>query len=209
MFDQYLRDLKDRLLTPFSRALGPRVSPIAITWLALVAGLACAGAVLAHFTEAALGLWLVNRLLDGLDGTQARAHARESQFGAYLDIVFDFLVYAAIPLAIVVDGHTYELAVSGMLLLAAFYVNAASWMFLAAILEQRRDGAAARGEVTTVTMPPGIVAGAETVLFYSLFLLLPAYAPELFVVMALLVLLNVAFRLRWAWGYLHAPVSTV
>ena len=54
-------------------------------------------------------------------------------------------------------------------------------------------------------MPPAIVAGTETVVFYSLFLVFPSYAFELFATMALLVLLNVALRLRWAWGYLRAP----
>ncbi len=205
MFDHYLRTIKDRLLTPLASALGPGVSPAAITWLALVAGLASAGAVAVGRPGAALVLWLVNRTLDGLDGTQARAHGRESQFGAYLDVVLDFVVYAAIPLGIVVGTRTYEVAFSGMALLAAFYVNAASWIYLAALLEQRRDGAGARGEMTTVTMPPGLVAGTETVVFYSLFLAFPTYAPALFVAMAVLVLLTVGLRLRWAWGYLHAP----
>jgi phosphatidylglycerophosphate synthase len=198
VFDWYLRALKDRLLAPISRMLGPRVSPIAITWLALVVGLASAGAVFDGRLEAALVLWLLNRLLDGLDGTQARTHGRESQFGAYLDVVLDFVVYAAIPLAIVLNGRSYELALSGMLLLAAFYVNAASWIFLAAILEQRREGAAARHELTTVTMPPAIIAGTETVVFYSLFILFPSLVSGLFAAMALLVLFNVALRLRWA-----------
>ena len=58
------------------------------------------------------------------------------------------------------------------LLVASFYVNAASWMYLAALLEQRNDGAAARGETTAVTMPPGLIGGAETVAFYAAFLAL-------------------------------------
>ena len=48
----------------------------------------------------ALGLWLVNRLLDGLDGTLARRSGRQSERGAYADILADVIVYAAIPLGI-------------------------------------------------------------------------------------------------------------
>lgn len=198
MFDHHLRLLKDRLLTPVARALGPGLSPLVITWTASAVGLGSAAAVAAGRPHVALTLWLLNRLLDGLDGTHARVHGRVSHFGAYLDIVLDFVVYAAIPLGVVAADRTFGVALAGALLLGAFYVNAASWMFLAAVMEQRDEGARARGEATTVTMPPGLVAGTETVLFYTLFLLLPQYAATFFTVMALLVLVNVAMRLTWA-----------
>jgi phosphatidylglycerophosphate synthase len=204
MFDHYFRALKDRLLNPVARALGPHLHPNTITWTAFAAGIASACAVLADLLPLALGLWLVNRLLDGLDGTQARVHARESHFGAYLDVVLDFAVYAAIPAAIVVAGRTYDLALAGVLLLASFYVNAASWMYLAAVLEKRGDGATARGETTTITMPPGLVAGTETVVFYTLFFLLPSSQTLLFTTMAVLVLAGVAQRLYWATRHLRA-----
>ena len=204
MFDDFFRSLKDRLLNPLARALGPRLPPAAITWLAFVVGLSCAVAVLGGHLRAALALWLVNRLLDGLDGTHARVHARVSHLGAYLDVVLDFVVYAAVPVAFVVAERQYELALAGVFLLASFYVNAASWMYLSALLEARREGASSRGETTSATMPPGIVAGTETVVFYTLFFLMPSHKATLFTVMAILVLANVAVRLYWAHRRLRA-----
>lgn len=201
MFDHYLRALKDRLLTPVVHAIGPGVHPNAISLLALLSGLACAGAAGAGLYPLALLLWLLNRFLDGLDGAVARAHAQQSPFGAYLDIVLDFVVYAAIPAALALAAPTSAVADACILLLASFFINAASWMYLAALLEQRQAGAAARGELTTVTMPPGLIAGTETVAFYTLFLLLPGRLTILFTVMAGLVLLTVMLRLWWA--YLH------
>jgi phosphatidylglycerophosphate synthase len=198
MFDQLLRPLKDLLLGPVARALGPRVPPAAITGLAFAAGLSCAVAVLESHLRVALALWLVNRLLDGLDGMHARVHVRVSHFGAYLDVVLDFVVYAAIPVAFVVAEREYVLALAGVFLLASFYVNAASWMYLAALLEARLEGAAARGETTSTTMPPGIVGGTETIVFYVLFFLMPSRLAMLFTLMAALVLANVAVRLHWA-----------
>src|SRR5262245_28318899 len=143
MFDDYLRRMKDRWLTPVARALGPRVSPAAITVVAFLVGLGSATAVIGGMTRVALGLWLLNRVLDGLDGTHARVHGRASRFGAYLDIVLDFVVYAAIPMAIAWRHGTLTMALAALVLVATFYVNAASWMYLAALLEQRNDGAAA------------------------------------------------------------------
>ena len=198
MFDRYLRGIKDRWLAPLARMLGPGISPTTITWVAFGAGLGSAAAVLAGAMAWGLFLWIANRLLDGLDGTHARVHGRESQFGAYLDIVLDFVVYAAIPIAIAARQGTQAMAFAGLLLVASFYVNAASWMYLAAILEQRHEGAAARGEPTAVTMPPGLIGGAETVGFYVAFFLWPAYQAWLFQTMAALVFVNVVLRLNWA-----------
>lgn len=198
MFDRYFRTIKDLLLAPVARALGPHVSPTMITCVAFVAGLGCVTAILSGSARLALALWIGNRVLDGLDGTQARVHGRASQFGAYVDIVLDFVIYAAIPTAMAARHGTEAIAFAGMVLVASFYVNAASWMYLAALLEQRNAGAAARGESTTVTMPPGLIGGAETIGFYVAFFVWPAQQRVLFLTMAALVLLNVMIRLIWA-----------
>ncbi len=199
MFDHWLRMLKDRLFEPIAPALGRWVHPNLISLLALLVGLAAALLAAQGRQGPAFAAWVVNRTLDGLDGSVARAAGSQSDFGGYLDILLDFVVYAAVPVGVVL-GHPSPMAwPAGLFLLASFFVNAASWMYLAAILERRNLGAAATGERTTVTMPPGIVAGAETVVFYSLFLLVPAWAPALFWLMGSLVWLNVVLRLAWAW----------
>jgi phosphatidylglycerophosphate synthase len=198
MFDHWLRLLKDRLFAPVAPLLGRWLHPNLISLLALLAGLAAALLAARGRTGPAFAAWLINRTLDGLDGSVARAAGTQSDFGGYVDIMEDFVVYAAVPLG-VVAGHPSESAWrAGLFLLATFYVNAASWMYLAAILERRNQGVQATGERTAVTMPPAIVAGTETILFYSLFLLVPAWAPSLFWVMGSLLLGNVVLRLAWA-----------
>jgi phosphatidylglycerophosphate synthase len=203
MFDRYLRRLKDRWLAPLAGALGPHVPPDLVTVLALLVGLGSAYNAYAGGMRLALALWLVNRALDGLDGTLARLHQRESAFGAYLDIVLDFVVYAAIPAALVVRDPTPAIARAGIALLAAFYVNAASWMYLSAILEQRREGAAITGEDTKVTMPAGLIGGTETIAFYSAFFVWPPYQPALFYAMAILLTVTIGVRVAWARRHLR------
>ena len=51
-------------------------------------------------------------------------------------------------------------------------------------------------------MPEALIAGTETIVFYSLFLVLPNAAVPLFVTMALLVVLSAAQRLEWAARHL-------
>lgn len=201
MFDHFFRVLKDRWLEGLARALGTRVTPNTISVLACLVGLAAAWEAAHARRDVALLLWLLNRTLDGLDGTLARVTGQQSDFGGYLDIVLDFTVYTAIPI-----GAAYGVTGDGALaarealvwLLGSFFINAASWMYLSALLEKRAAGAAATGERTSVTMPPGLVAGFETILFFSLFLALPGRLAPLMWAMAGLVLLNVVQRLVWA-----------
>lgn len=202
MFDEPLRALKDRLLAPLARRVGAVVHPNVVTVLACLVGLLAAAAAADRRYGAALLLWLLNRLLDGLDGSVAREGGRASDVGGYLDILLDHVVYAAVPIGLALGAGTRGALVAALALVATFYVNAASWMYLSAVLERRGAGAAARGERTTVTMPPGLVAGTETLLLYALFLLLPTHLPALFSLMAALVLVTVAQRLAWAARHL-------
>ena len=88
------------------------------------------------------------------------------------------------------------------LLLGVYYVNAASWMYLSSILEKRGNGKAATREMTSVTMPTGIVEGTETVIAYFLFLLFPDYLFILFSLFSFLVILTIIQRFVWAKGVL-------
>ncbi|HXG72196.1 MAG TPA: CDP-alcohol phosphatidyltransferase family protein [Gemmatimonadaceae bacterium] len=198
MFDDALRAFKDRLLWPFAVAIGTRISPNAVTLAAFLVGLIAATLAARGDYGAALGAWLLNRILDGVDGTLARATEQQSDFGGYLDIVLDFAVYAAVPIGLVVAVQDRLTALLGAALLGAFFVNGASWMYLAAILERRGEGAAALGERTTIRMPAGLIAGTETVVLYSLFLILPAKLPLLFTLMMAGVVITIVQRLIWA-----------
>ncbi|MEO6864082.1 MAG: CDP-alcohol phosphatidyltransferase family protein [Gemmatimonadaceae bacterium] len=202
MFDTFLRALKDSLLAPVARALGTRLHPNVVTIVAWLAGVLAAVAAGRGIFLGALGLWIVNRMLDGLDGTLARVAGTQSDFGGYLDIVSDFSVYAMVVVGLILGSHTWPAAVAGAALIGTFYVNAASWMYLAAILERRELGASATGERTTITMPPGLIAGTETFVFYVLFLLIPAHLPVLFTLMSIGVAATIVQRIVWARRHL-------
>ncbi len=203
MIDKVLREPKESLLSPLVQGPLRRIHPTTVTVLAAVVGLAAAVAVWQGAYLPALALWAVNRVLDGLDGTLARITNQQSDLGAYLDIVLDHVVYTAIPLGLALAAGTSEAFLALSLLLASFYINGASWMYLAALIEKRQAGAVAQSELTTVTMPGGLVEGAETVFFYSLFLLFPGALVPLFGLMAALVLITAGQRVPWAIRHLR------
>ncbi|GAB4458838.1 MAG: CDP-alcohol phosphatidyltransferase family protein [Anaerolineales bacterium] len=195
MFDSYLRRFKDRLGAPLALRLR-RVSPTVVSLLGLAIGLLAAFAAYKNQYLWALALWILNRILDGLDGLIARLHDKQSDFGGYVDILTDFIVYAALPIGLVAGSPSIERYLALSVLLASFYVNAASWMYLAAILEKR---AAREPETqTTIVMPAGLIGGFETILAYGIFILFPAYLTLLFSIFAALVFITVVQRLIWA-----------
>ena len=203
MLDPFLRGTKDRILLPVARGVGRSVSPNAVTVASAAVGLGAAWMASREAWGAALALWLGGRVLDGVDGTLARATGKQSDFGGYLDILLDFVVYAAVPIGVAAGVEPEARTLFALAwLLGAFFVNSASWMYLAAVLEKRAQGAGARGEQTSVTMPTGLIEGTETIVFYSLFLLFPAHAATLFLAMAALVGINIAQRLAWAARHL-------
>ena len=197
MFDHLLRGLKDRLLMPLAMLLRG-VSPNLLSVVALAFGLGAAAAAARGAWGLGLALWIANRVTDGLDGTVARAANRQTDFGGYLDILLDFVVYAAIPLGFAIQSADRLVLLGAVALEGIFFVNACSWMYLSAVLEKRASGARVTGELTTVTMPPALVAGFETVVFFALFYLFPTRVPTLFALMTGLVGVNVVQRLLWA-----------
>ena len=197
MLDKVLRPHKERLLIPAAQ-LTQRVHPTTLTLLAFGVGLLAVGAVLAHAYMAALLLWLGNRFLDGLDGSAARFQHKQSDLGGYLDILLDVVIYTGLPIALVLADPSPAGYLSLTLLLAAYYLNSTSWLYLAAVLEKRQRGAAAQREHTSVTMPSGLIEGAEAVAFYALCLVWPGQIVLFFSVFAALVLVTVAQRLVWA-----------
>jgi phosphatidylglycerophosphate synthase len=200
MRDVALREQKDRLMTPLAVALRA-VHPNWLSMAALGVGLLSAAAIVGQAYAAGLALWALNRILDGLDGVVARTHNKQSDFGGYLDLLLDFVVYLAIPIAFIAAQPAAANLWAGILLLSAYVINTLSWTLLSAILEKRI--AESDGRLTTVEMPAGLIEGAETIVFYSLFFLLPAYTTVLFTVMAILVFFTAGQRLVWA--YKHLP----
>lgn len=198
MIDKVLRVPKEFLLTPLVRGPLRCIHPTAVTVLAAGIGLWAALAVWQANYGLALGLWVVNRALDGLDGTLARLTSQQTDLGAYLDILLDHLIYAIIPLALTLTDGRSEAYIALGCMLTSFYINAASWMYLSSILEKRQVGATIQGELTGVTMPAGLIEGAETIVFYTLFLLFPTAIVPLFGLMSALVFVTIGQRLLWA-----------
>jgi phosphatidylglycerophosphate synthase len=190
--------VKSRLLRPLADGLDP-LPPIALTAAGLVLGLAAAGLAATGHGAPALGLWLLNRLADGLDGELARRGDRCSDRGGYADLVADMVVYCAIPLGVAAGRGDRAAWIAAALLLASFSVNIVTVTHLAAILEKRSAGAAASGGATATVLPRGLVEGSETMVFLTVLVALPRFATATMLVMAAAVGVTAVGRFALAW----------
>ncbi|MBM3602107.1 MAG: CDP-alcohol phosphatidyltransferase family protein [Alphaproteobacteria bacterium] len=172
MFDAALR----RVITPpldragrWLAAIG--VSANAITWGGLLIGLLAVPALADGHYLTALGLIALNRLADGLDGAVARQSAL-TDFGGFLDIVADFLFYAAIPFGFALARP--EDAVWLAFLLFSFFGSGASFLAFAIIAAKRGLQTQARGAKSFFYLG-GLAEGSETIAAFVLMCLMPQH----------------------------------
>lgn len=196
MFDARLRPFIDPPLDRIGRRVARAgLGADAVTLAGLALGLFAAALIAAGHPGWALAPLLLSRLADGLDGAVARA-SRPSDFGGFLDITSDFLFYGAVPLAFVLADPAGNGA-AGAFLLAAFYVNGATFLGFAILAEKARMRTDARG-VKSLYFTGGLLEGAETIGFFVLLCLAPQHFAPLAWVFGALCFLTAAARVLLA-----------
>jgi phosphatidylglycerophosphate synthase len=173
MLDRYARRLIDPPLNQIGSGLAARgFTADGVTMIGLGLGLFAALLIALGAPVWALIPLLASRIADGLDGAVARA-TQKTDFGGYLDIAVDFLFYGAIPMAFVwLDPAANGAA--GAFLLAAFYFNGTSFLGYAILAEKHGHKTDAQGE-KSLYYSNGILEGTETIVFFVVLCLLPAY----------------------------------
>ncbi|WP_179379900.1 CDP-alcohol phosphatidyltransferase family protein [Jannaschia marina] len=172
MLDRFARPLIDpplnRLGAVLARA-GWTANGVTMAGFAL--GLLAAAIIALGAPGWALLPLLASRLLDGLDGAVARA-TRTTDFGGYLDIWCDFAFYGAVPFAFALLDPANALPAAFLLL--SFYVNGASFLGYSIMAEKRGLETSAQG-VKSFYYSAGLLEGTETIFFFVLLCLLPAW----------------------------------
>ena len=196
MRDAALRAKKDEYMVPLAQSFFATVHPNVVSLMAMGVGLLAAAAVIQERYWLGLLLWLLNRILDGLDGVIARVHDKQSDFGGYLDLLFDFVIYLAIPIAFLSAAPTVFNLWAGITLISVYVLNIISWTVLSALLEKRHMQSPSR--LTSMEMPTGLIEGAETIAVYTLFFFFPGSIGYIFFIFAALVLVTAGQRVFWA-----------
>ena len=197
MIDARLHPLIRRWLDLPARALvRAGVGANQITLVGFCIGvLALPALAFGHFWLALLAI-LVNRLLDGLDGAVAQV-TRPSDRGAFIDIAFDLVFYALVPLGFALADPAAN-ALPAAVLIVAFVGAGSSFLAFAVIAGQRGirpEAYPSKG----IYYLGGLAEGAETIGFFVAVCLFPQVFVPLAYLFALACAITTLFRLLQGW----------
>jgi phosphatidylglycerophosphate synthase len=171
MIDNSFRAFLPRYVAPLIRLLAKLgLTPNQITAFGLSIALASAYLVFRGEFMLALITWWLSRLLDALDGIYARAYDQTSDFGAFLDIQFDMLAYSAMVIAFYFRFPEFSL--QWLIILFCYVLCIAGALGLGSFESKR---GLADSSQRGLRIAVGLAEGGETGIFYSLFLLFPAW----------------------------------
>jgi phosphatidylglycerophosphate synthase len=194
----FIRILKTPLDSAGAALAERNVRADTVTWAGFGLGLLGALCISGGWYGLAILVLGLNRLADGLDGAVART-TKTTDFGAYLDIVLDFIVYTAVAggFALADPANT----VAGVVLMISFMGTASA--FLAFAIFAAKHDVAPEAAQKSFFYVGGLTEGTETILFFLIVLIWPETFPLLGWVFAILCWVTIAqriFQARAAFG---------
>lgn len=186
MLEQYCRQkyqywLVDRV----AKVIGRYLSPVSITFIAGLAGLASVIFLINDFRLIAILLLLASGYADSLDGTVARLYGSSSSIGAVLDIMNDRLVEFAIILGLFLVEPSHR-GLMSVLMLGSVMLCVTSFLVVGIFTSNESE----KG----FHYSPGLMERAEAFFFFILMILFPNYFTALSAVFSALVLLTASIR---------------
>ncbi|MDH5737624.1 MAG: CDP-alcohol phosphatidyltransferase family protein [Gammaproteobacteria bacterium] len=171
MLDSRLRPLLDAPLRLIARILIPfSVSANQVTLTGFIVGMLAVPLLAYEEYVPALLAILINRVLDGVDGALARLLGA-TDIGGYLDIVLDFIFYAAVIFGFIL-GHP-ESAVFGAFLIFSFIGTGSSFLAYAALAARKNISPNTGGR--SIEFIGGITEGTETIILLVCICLFPQH----------------------------------
>jgi phosphatidylglycerophosphate synthase len=199
MFDAAVRPLIDPPLARLAdRFIAAGFSANAVTLIGFAVGMLAVPALAAGWYLVALLLILLNRLADGIDGAIARRQGA-TDLGGYLDILCDFIFYAAVPLGFALARP--ENGAAAAFLIFSFVGTGSSFLAYAVIASKRGLESARHGPKTIFYLG-GLTEGTETILCFVAMCLFPVSFPALAYLFGVLCWITTAYRAATTWRLL-------
>lgn len=170
MLDNKARELLSPVLDRSAQLLySAGLSAGLLTAVGWLLGLGSVVLICFHQWIPALIFWILNRLVDGLDGPLARISG-PSDLGGFLDILADFSIYSGVVVALGLVVPSARTA--ALVLLFSYYLSGSAFLALSSLMEKRRIAASGPKSLHFVG---GLAEGGETIVMYCLFLVFHRY----------------------------------
>lgn len=171
MLDAVIRPHIDKPLAAVAvRAVALGIGANSVTVMGFALGLGAAALIAAELYWAGLGVLVVSRFLDGLDGAIAR-QTQLTDLGGYLDTTLDFIVYASVVFAFALADPARN-ALAAAFLTTSFMAPAATFLAYAIFAAKRGITTEIRGSKSLYYLG-GLTEGTETILALCLMCAFP------------------------------------
>ena len=196
MFDRSIQRLTQKPLSFLGKFLLKIFKPNQITIIGFFFGIVMCFLIFIHSYLLAILFLFINRLCDGLDGVMAR-QTSPSPLGAYLDIILDFIIYAAFVLVFSLQNEINLL--TGVFLLFSYICTGTTFLTQAIIQPQldysQQDHDDVKDEIPkSFIYASGLIEGSETIFFMFICLILPKAFPILGFLFGMLCLITAIAR---------------
>lgn len=195
MFDRSIQRLIQKPLSFLGKFLLKILQPNQITFIGFFFGIVMCFLIFIHSYFLAILFLFLNRLCDGLDGVMAR-QTSPSPLGAYLDIILDFIIYAAFVLVFSLENEINLL--TGVFLLFT-YICTGTTFLTQAIIQPQLDYSQQQDSIEdeipkSFIYASGLIEGTETIFFMFLCLIMPKAFPILGFLFSVLCLITAIAR---------------
>ena len=195
MFDRSIQRLIQKPLSFLGKFLLKILQPNQITFIGFFFGIVMCFLIFINSYFLAILFLLLNRLCDGLDGVMAR-QTSPSPLGAYLDIILDFIIYAAFVLVFSLENEINLL--TGVFLLFTYICTGTTFLTQAIIQPQldysKQQDNTEDGIPKSFIYASGLIEGTETIFFMFLCLIMPKAFPILGFLFSVLCLITAIAR---------------
>lgn len=202
MLDAWIIKRVNLPLTAIARMLKQkRIQPDQLTLAGFGLGLAAFLSIWMNYYTPGLVFILLNRIMDGLDGALARLYG-PTDAGAFLDICLDFIFYSAVAAGFALAAPEAN-ALPAALLIFGFVGTGTSFLAFAALARKNNLTSMAYPHKSIYYMG-GLTEGTETLLFFVLICLFPAWFPFFAALFFILCLITTATRIFTGYRTLKA-----
>ncbi len=196
MLDAIIRPHIDKpLAIVAARAVALGISADVATVVGFALGMVAAALIASQLYWAGLGLLLLSRFMDGLDGAIARK-TRPTDVGGYLDITLDFIFYAAVVFAFALADPARN-ALAAAFLTTSFMAPAATFLAYAIFAAKHNITTEIRGAKSLYYLG-GLTEGFETIFALCLMCAFPDWFAVIAVIYGLMCWITAGTRIAAA-----------
>ena len=165
MIESHIRPKLQPMFDKMGTIIVPVFSPNTITFFAFILGITSAICIATHHMYWGLLFLLFSGTCDVLDGTVARLNNQSSNIGAYIDLIVDRMVEAAVILGFMIAYPEYYVAYTTFFV--AVLLHFSTFLAAGALFENTGE--------KSIHYDRSIVERAEAFIVFAIMIMLPEY----------------------------------